>query len=75
MAIPRVSIARGRSRELEDITPTTKAPVPDEAANVFEAYRLLAAGGDTGLASLADAAARHDLLARVEERASVAQPL
>ncbi len=75
MAIPRVSIARGRSRELEDITPSTNPPVPDEAANVAEAYRLLAAGGETGLASLADAAARHDLLARVEERASVAQPL
>jgi predicted dehydrogenase len=75
MAIPRVGIARGRSRELEDITPAQAMSVPDEAVNVAEAYRLHASGGDTGLASLADAAARHDLLARVEERASVTQPI
>jgi predicted dehydrogenase len=67
MASPTVSIGRGR--ELADITPPSSS---GEAANVVEAYGLLATGRD-GLASFADAAARHDLLARVEEHATAFQ--
>ena len=75
MAVPRVAVAHGRSQQLKDVTPAVNRAVPEEAANVAEAYRLLAAGGETGLAGLADAAARHDLLARVEECASVPKSL
>jgi predicted dehydrogenase len=67
MASPTVSIGRGR--ELADITPPSSS---GEAANVVEAYGLLATGRD-GLASFADAAARHDHLARVEEHATAFQ--
>jgi predicted dehydrogenase len=67
MTSPEVLLGRGR--ELSDITPSAGE---GEAANVFEAYRVLALGGD-GLATFADAVARHDLLALVEERSSKSQ--
>lgn len=75
MAVPQVLVARGRSRRLEELTPATDFSVPEEAVNLAAAYRLIAAGGDTGLAGLVDAAARHELLARVEDSASVPNPL
>jgi predicted dehydrogenase len=81
MSAPRVSIARGRSHALEEISLEPAPPVPEEAANVAAAYELLArriAGEErTGLASFADAAGRHELLARIEDAARTGrlQPL
>jgi predicted dehydrogenase len=81
MTVPRVSIARGRSRVLEEVALGPAAGVPEEAANVAQAYDLLTrriAGDEhTVLADFADAAGRHELLGRIEEaaRTSGLQPL
>lgn len=65
------TICVGRGSELVDVTPPSSS---GESANVAEAYRLLSLGGE-GLATFADAVVRHELLARVEERAASSQSI